>query len=103
MYIICYSYDTGNSFGSETHDNCVFEHKFHKLETAKENLQRIKEHYKWARGYRGSWRYAQPSESVQFALKQRWCAYLCAESHTFDYNTNSLILIDVSHLSNISI
>ena len=45
MYTIKVNYNTGNSFGSHTEEDCPTELECEKIETANENLKRIKEHY----------------------------------------------------------
>lgn len=47
-YRIEFDYTTGNSFGSELCENePLDDFEWENLETAKRNLKRIKEHYKW--------------------------------------------------------
>lgn len=47
MYKIKYVYDTGDSFRTEEDRIGIFEFSWNNLEIAKENLQRIKEHYEF--------------------------------------------------------
>ena len=46
IYHIEYSYRTGDSFGTQDHED-VLEYEWNDLEKAKESLARIKEHYTW--------------------------------------------------------
>ncbi|KKM97493.1 hypothetical protein LCGC14_1167440 [marine sediment metagenome] len=55
-YQIIVSYETGNSFGKHDEEDTI-ELIWDNLDVAKENLRRIKEHYKWYKSkHRDSWR-----------------------------------------------
>lgn len=59
MYKIRISYETGDSFYTEYCEDTI-EYEFEKLETANENLERIREHYEmyenYGRSYVGSYK-----------------------------------------------
>jgi hypothetical protein len=54
VYQIKYSYQTGNSFGSEDMDG-ILEYEWEDLNNAKDALKRINQHYKWYQGQRYSY------------------------------------------------
>jgi hypothetical protein len=49
IYRIRYSYETGDSFGSESRDD-ILEFEWRDYSVAKDALKRIEEHYEWYRG-----------------------------------------------------
>jgi hypothetical protein len=50
MYQIKVEYETGDSFGRSDEQE-ILRHSWSNLDIAKENLQRIKEHYLWANNW----------------------------------------------------
>ena len=72
MYKIKICYNTGDSFKQEDNLRTVLPYEFKKIETAKENLKRIKEHYLWSMKKSGFDYRTNFKELEAFGKKQRW-------------------------------
>jgi hypothetical protein len=77
-YQIEYNYDTGDSFGTQTGLIGILELGWESLEVAKQNLQRIKEHYQWYSRKKG-WRNEKvedPTDKDWYSQKYDFCIIL---------------------------
>ena len=78
MFKILITYDTGNSFGTEEGLESYLDGEWKILETATENLNRIREHYEYykaVKNYHFSKREKDEAKKIiELAPKQRWYA-----------------------------
>lgn len=79
IYKIKYTYDTGDSFHTESDREGILEMSWKDLEVAKANLNRIKEHYEFycvvhSNGYRIRMTNAEKDKVLAAARKKDWFA-----------------------------
>lgn len=85
-YEIQIEYQTGNSFGRSDETSVINDISWNDLDVAKENLKRIKNHYKWINSY--DYWMDEPLSVPKF-LKDFWNGKI--------YNSNNSISCDVKH------